>query len=75
VEDPSLKTRLYEILRLCLNDNSLAWDLDMRGAYTRRIPDENKGELNLHKILMRRAIARSLLPAEVIATSLSPSPT
>jgi polyphosphate kinase len=75
VEDPSLKTRLCEILRLCLNDNTLAWDLDMHGAYTRRIPGEDEGALNVHKILMRRAIARSLLPVETIATSLSPSPT
>jgi polyphosphate kinase len=75
VEDPALKTRLYEILRLCLHDNTLAWDLDREGRYTRHIPAEDEGALNLHKVLMRRAVARSLLPAEAIATSLSPSPT
>ncbi len=75
VEDPALKTRLYEILRLCMSDNTLAWDLDMHGAYTRRTSGEDEGERNVHKILMRRAIARSLLPPETIATTISPSPT
>jgi polyphosphate kinase len=75
VEDAALKTRLYEILRLCMGDNTLAWDLDMHGAYTRRTPGEEQSARNVHKILMRRAVARSLLPPETIATALSPSPT
>jgi polyphosphate kinase len=75
VEDPALKTRLREILNLCLNDNTIAWDLDMNGAYTRRTPSEGEGVLSVHKVLMRRAIARSILHVESIPATLSPSPT
>ena len=39
VEAPRLQARLRSLLRICLEDNRQAWELDAAGNWTQRVPD------------------------------------
>ncbi len=39
VEAPRLRDRLSNLLRVCLEDNRQAWELDADGHYTQRVPE------------------------------------
>jgi polyphosphate kinase len=41
VETPRLRNRLRRMLRVCLEDNRNAWDLDANGDYRQRVPGPN----------------------------------
>lgn len=56
VEDPHAQARILRLLRFCLDDNRLAWQLQPDGTYVQGLPGED--ECNLHKTLMERAVAR-----------------
>jgi polyphosphate kinase len=58
IKDPEHRQRLYEILVAALEDNRLAWDLDVDGQYTLRIPPPDRPVRNLHQHLMRAARER-----------------
>ncbi|MEM7735515.1 MAG: polyphosphate kinase 1 [Deinococcota bacterium] len=62
IEAPDLQRRLMGILRLALNDNRLAWQLDAQGNYVQQRPAKqaqdtakDTRERALHNILMARA--------------------
>jgi polyphosphate kinase len=58
IDDLSLRERLADTLKLALEDNCLAWDLDSEGRYVRRRPAEGEPERNYHRALMDRARQR-----------------
>jgi len=39
VESPRLQARLRSLLRICLDDNRQAWELDANGNWTQRVPE------------------------------------
>jgi polyphosphate kinase len=55
IKDLGLRARLSNTLELALQDNSLAWDMDSQGGYTRRKPGDGEAERNYHQTLMSRA--------------------
>jgi len=56
VEDPALRERLDEILRVTLDDDELAWELDPEGAWSKVA--STKG-VDAHRVLQELAVARS----------------
>ncbi len=56
VEDPSLQERLSEILRVELDDDELAWELDAEGSW-HKVP-ASRG-IDAHRALQRLAVERS----------------
>ena len=46
VEDPELQGQLERLLKLYLNDNRGAWDMNSDGSFTQRQPDEGEEERN-----------------------------
>ncbi len=58
VEEGALKARLIRLLRLCLDDRRLAWDLHADGHYVQRQPADDDEAEDLHHRLMRRARQR-----------------
>jgi polyphosphate kinase len=56
VEDPSLQERLDEILRVELDDDELAWELDAEGDW-HRVPT-TRG-IDSHRVLRQLAVERS----------------
>jgi polyphosphate kinase len=56
IEDPALRLRIEEVLRICLADDSLAWDLDSDGAW-RKAPTIRG--VNAHLVLEDLALARA----------------
>jgi polyphosphate kinase len=56
VEDPSLRERLNEILRVVLDDDELAWELDGEGVWHKVPPARG---INAHRTLQELAVARS----------------
>jgi polyphosphate kinase len=55
-----LRSRLWEILQICLADRRLAWELQPDGSYVQLQPDADEGVAaeGTHEALMRLAIAR-----------------
>ncbi|HYN80717.1 MAG TPA: polyphosphate kinase 1 [Gemmatimonadaceae bacterium] len=51
VDDSDLRARLCALLKLCLADNTLAWDLAPDGAYTQRHPEGDR-EIATHDLLV-----------------------
>jgi polyphosphate kinase len=51
VEDPESKSRLIEILDICLKDNSNAWRLLSDGTYERLKPSGKKGSVRAQELL------------------------
>jgi polyphosphate kinase len=56
VEAPSLRERLNEILRVVLDDDELAWELDGEGVWHKVPPARG---INAHRTLQELAVARS----------------
>jgi polyphosphate kinase len=58
--EPRLRTRLWEILEICLTDRRNAWEMQPDGSYVQLHPDyENGGsQEGTHATLMRLALAR-----------------
>jgi polyphosphate kinase len=56
VEDPALRERLDEILRVTLDDDELAWELDPEGTWSKVA--STKG-VDAHRVLQELAVARS----------------
>jgi polyphosphate kinase len=52
IEDPSLQSRLKEILDILLHDNRQAWDLSPDGAWTQRHPHAGDPDRSTHQRLM-----------------------
>lgn len=50
IVDQGLKQKLYEILQLQINDNTLSWKLEKDGIYTKAEEGENKA-INNHNLL------------------------
>lgn len=64
VGSPELQARLREVLDIVLTDQSLAWELNPDGTWTRvsraRVEDSGDGELlNAHEQLQQLALARA----------------
>lgn len=59
VLDPKLRQQLWDMMQLALNDNRLAWDLQLDGRYIQRRPQPGEGVRNFHEILMRQALDRA----------------
>jgi polyphosphate kinase len=64
VEDRSLRTRLWQILNVCLSDRRLCWDMASDGSYTLRnaeglSPDAPEA-LGAHQALMNLTLARRM---------------
>ena len=59
VEDPSLQSRLREILDIALADNRQAWNLQPDGSWIQRHPAPNEPERGSHTILMQLTKQRS----------------
>jgi polyphosphate kinase len=56
VEDPALRERLDEILRVTLDDDELAWELGPEGTWSKVA--STKG-IDAHRVLQELAVARS----------------
>ena len=56
VEDPALKERLDEILRVGLDDDELAWELDPEAAW-HKVPTTQG--VDAHRVLQELAVQRS----------------
>ncbi len=56
VEDPALRERLDEILRVGLDDDELAWELDPDGSW-RKVPTTDG--VDTHRVLQQLAVERS----------------
>ncbi len=63
IEDRSLRTRLWQILNICLNDEHQRWDLQPSGRYIRRQRDGattvDSSSSGTHATLMQLALARA----------------
>jgi polyphosphate kinase len=59
IEDPSLQSRLREILDIMLADNREAWDLAADGSWTQRHPQPGEPERGTHQRLMEITAIRS----------------
>ncbi len=59
IEDEEMRNRLRRLIRFCLEDQRLAWDLFPDGFYIQRQPNEEAEEEGLHNLLMRRARERT----------------
>jgi len=55
VKDPVCKADLDRIMRIYLDDNELAWDLQPDGSYVRRRPRPGEASRASHEVLMRLA--------------------
>ncbi|MGB3769203.1 MAG: polyphosphate kinase 1 [Phormidesmis sp.] len=58
IEEPSLQTRLFELLEICMNDNRQAWEMKQDGTYEQRRPKKGETSRSTHKVLMKKALAR-----------------
>ena len=58
IEEPSLCTRLLELMQVCLNDNRQAWEMKADGTYEQRQPQKGEPNRSTHKIMMKKALAR-----------------
>lgn len=54
VEEPSLKTKLAQLLEVCLTDNRQAWAMQPDGTYIQNHPQEGERKRSTHKILMQQ---------------------
>ena len=59
INDRKIKHQLIKTLEVALKDNRLAWDLDCKGNYTQRRPNEGESEKNLHDFLMQKSLRRA----------------
>ena len=50
---PDLRSRLWDILQIQLNDHRQAWELNADGSYTQRQPKSPEDEAGTHLTLMR----------------------
>lgn len=55
VEEPSLQAKLTELLKICLEDNRQAWNMEPEGTYTQRHPQPGDPKRSTHTILMQQA--------------------
>ena len=58
IEEPSLCTRLFELLQICMDDNRQAWEMKSDGTYEQRHPKKGEPNRSTHKLLMKKALAR-----------------
>ena len=58
IEEPSLRTRLSDLLQICLNDNRQAWEMKSDGTYEQRHPQKGEPNRSTHKLMMKKALAR-----------------
>src|SRR5262245_46944411 len=61
IHDRRLRTRLWEILEVCLADHRNAWQMQPDGSYVQLVPepgDEGAALLGTHETMMRLALAR-----------------
>ncbi len=52
VEGSAPRERLWEVLRIMLDDNRSAWDMRPDGHYVQRRPPEGQSEAGTHQVLM-----------------------
>ena len=58
LDDPILKARMIRTLRLTLEDQATAWELNSDGQYLKREPQNNKEKTGIQGLLMDRARIR-----------------
>ena len=58
IEDTALRTRLLDLLQICMDDNRQAWEMRPDGTYEQRHPKEGEPNRSTHKVLMKKALAR-----------------
>jgi polyphosphate kinase len=60
IYDRKLRTRLWEILQVCLADHRNAWELQPDGGYLQLMPesDTSTGSAGTHTTMMQLALAR-----------------
>ncbi len=58
VEEPALREKCWEILRIQLADQRQAWDMQSEGGYVQRTPTDPSSELSCHEQFMRLARQR-----------------
>jgi polyphosphate kinase len=72
IEDRALRTRLMQILQICLNDHRQCWDMDSNGHYKVRMPDQYPPQspeaIGTHAVLMNLANARAAAGSETLET-------
>jgi polyphosphate kinase len=59
VEEPALQAELSNILKICLQDNRQAWEMQSDGTYTKRHPKKGEPKRSTHKILMAEALSQA----------------
>jgi len=55
IHDPALRTRLREILEICLADNRDCWEMHPDGSYVQRRPDGDEPVSRAQQTFMRQA--------------------
>jgi polyphosphate kinase len=55
VESPQLRTELSSIVDALVNDTRFSWELDSKGAWHRRRPNQTGPAISAQELLMRRA--------------------
>ncbi len=55
IEDRPLRLRLWELLRVMLEDHRQAWDLQPDGSYRQRMPNDPETQVGTQLVLMREA--------------------
>jgi len=55
IEDPLHKDRIYEFLKILLDDHRQGWEMQSDGTYEKRKVKHPKKDLGTHQILMHKA--------------------
>ncbi len=59
IEEPSLQAELAEIMKICLEDNRQAWDMQPDGTYVLRHRQKGEANRSTHEMLMKKTLAQA----------------
>ena len=59
IEDPSLQAELADLMKICLEDNRQAWNMQPDGTYVQRHPQKGEPERSTHKMLMEKTLTQA----------------
>jgi polyphosphate kinase len=59
IDDPALQAEINEILKVCLQDNRQAWEMQSDGTYLERHPQPGEAKRSTHIILMAKALSQA----------------
>jgi polyphosphate kinase len=66
IDDPSLKSRIFEILHVMLNDHRQAWELGSDGVYRQRRPATQAVQYGSHDIQMKMCESPMHWPSQIL---------